>query len=81
MPSIHFNMNKKNGPYNNTNNNKKPVVIFILCKQKVANGYVQIIEPWHEISNNVLCATNRGLDQPAHMRRLIRAFAGGLNIL
>ena len=38
-------------------------------------------EPRHEISNNVICATSKGPDQPAHMRSLIRAFAGRLNIL
>ena len=38
-------------------------------------------EPWHEISNNLVCATSKGSDQPAHTRRLIRAFAGRLNIL
>ena len=31
------------------------------------------IEPVHEISNNVVCATSKGSDQPAHMRSLIRA--------
>ena len=40
-----------------------------------------IIEPQHVISNNVVCATSRGSDQPAHMRSLIRAFASPLNIL
>ena len=40
-----------------------------------------IIEPWHGISNNVVCATSKGSDQPAHMRSLIRAFACRLNIL
>ena len=34
-----------------------------------------IIEPQHEISNNVVCATSKASDQPAHMRSLIRAFA------
>ena len=34
-----------------------------------------ILEPQHEISNNVLCATRKGSDQPVHMRSLIRAFA------
>ena len=34
-----------------------------------------IIEPRHEISNNVVCATSKGSDQPAHMRSLIRPFA------
>ena len=40
-----------------------------------------IFEPRHEISNNVVCATNKGSDQPAHMHSLIRAFASCLNIL
>ena len=40
-----------------------------------------IYEPRHEISNNVVCATSKGSDQPAHMRSLIRAFASCLNIL
>ena len=40
-----------------------------------------IIEPWYEISNNLVCATSEGSDQPAHTRRLIRAFADRLNIL
>ena len=34
-----------------------------------------------EISNNVVCATSKGSDQPAHTRSLIRAFAHCLNIL
>ena len=40
-----------------------------------------IIEPVHEISNNVVCATSKGSDQPAHTRSLIRAFACRLSIL
>ena len=28
-------------------------------------------EPWHEISNNVVCVTSKASDQPAHMRSLI----------
>ena len=39
------------------------------------------IEPWHEISNNVVCATSKASDQPAHTHSLIRAFASRLNIL
>ena len=39
------------------------------------------IEPRHEISNNVVCVTSKGSDQPAHTCRLIRAFAGHLIIL
>ena len=42
---------------------------------------IVINEPWHEISNNVVSATSKGSDQPAHTRRLIRAFARLLNIL
>ena len=38
-------------------------------------------EPRHEISDNVVCPTSKGSDQPAHMRSLIRAFACRLNIL
>ena len=38
-------------------------------------------EPVHEISNNVVCATSKTSDQPAHTRSLIRAFASRLNIL
>ena len=40
-----------------------------------------IIEPRHEISNNVVCETSKASDQPAHMRSLIRVFASRLNIL
>ena len=28
-------------------------------------------EPWHEISNNVVCTTSKASDQPAHTRSLI----------
>ena len=38
-------------------------------------------EPMHEISNNVVCATTKASDQPAHTRSLIRAFASRLCIL
>ena len=37
--------------------------------------------PVHEISNNVVCATSKATDQPAHTRSLIRAFASRLSIL
>ena len=46
------------------------------------SGFViMIIEPVHEISNNLVCATSKGSDQPAHTRSLIRAFASRLSIL
>ena len=35
----------------------------------------------HEVSNNVVCATSKVSDQPAHTRSLIKAFASRLNIL
>ena len=38
-------------------------------------------EPVHEISNNVVCATSKASDQPAHTRSLIRAIASRLSIL
>ena len=43
--------------------------------------YMMVIEPVHEISNNVVCATSEASDQPAHTRSLIRAFASRLSIL
>ena len=44
-------------------------------------GNLIINEPRHEISINVVCATSKASDQPAHTRSLIRAFASRLNIL
>ena len=43
--------------------------------------HINIIEPWHGISNNVICATSKASDQPAHTRSLIRAFACRLSML
>ena len=42
---------------------------------------VILFEPWHVISNNVVCAISKGSDQPAHTHSLIRAFACRLNML
>ena len=66
-------------------------VVFVFCISVVflKNEYgsclwrVQSLtyEPVHEISNNVVCVTSKASDQPAHMRRLIRAFASPLSIL
>ena len=39
-----------------------------------------IIDPLHEVSNNVVCAANKCSDQPAHTRSLI-AYASRLSIL
>ena len=43
--------------------------------------FADTYEPVHEISHNVLCATSKASDQPAHTRSLIRAFASRLSIL
>ena len=37
------------------------------------------MQPVHEVSNNVVCATSKASDQPAHTRSLIRGFASRLN--
>ena len=49
--------------------------------RKNINRMVFIFEPQHKIFNNVICGTNKGSDQPAHMPSLIRAFTSCLNIL
>ena len=38
-------------------------------------------ELWHGISNNMVCATSKASDQPAHTGSLIRAFSRLLHIL
>ena len=38
-------------------------------------------EPRHEIFKNMLCATSKASDQPAHTLSLIRAFASRFSIL
>ena len=40
-----------------------------------------VIEPVQNISNNVVCATSKSSDQPAHTCSLIRAYARRLNSL
>ena len=47
----------------------------------LANDGERAIIYHYEISNNVVCGTSKGSDQPAHMRSLIRAFASHLNTL
>ena len=42
---------------------------------------VLLIEPQHEIFNNVVCVTSKASDQTVHTRSLTRAFASRLNIL
>ena len=43
--------------------------------------YTNVIEPVHEVSNNVVCVTSKASDQPAHTRSQTRDFAHRLNIL
>ena len=57
-----------------------PTVSSSNCKNRRNTDY-PINELWHEISNNLVCATSKGSDQPAHTSSLIRAFAGRLIIL
>ena len=67
---------------------KVPAAIIMECFTLVLNCSLTLIEPlkiWRvgmglnepvrEISNNVVCVTSKASDQPAHTRRLIRAFA------
>ena len=64
-------------------NGTKLVILFMHIKlglPSIAFDYL-LYEPWHEISNNVVCATFKASDQPAHTRSLIRAFASHLIIL
>ena len=56
-------------------------VLCQLQEVKVLRSCDFVDEPRHEISNNVVFAISKGLDQPAHMRSLIRTFAGRLNNL
>ena len=55
--------------------------MILQCIVGSAYTFTNINEPVHEISNNVVSATSKGSDQPAHKRSLIRAFASRLNIL
>ena len=56
-----------------------------LSKVKISKEDVDLIvctvQPVHEISNNVVCATSKASDQPAHTGSLIRAFASRFSIL
>ena len=56
----------------------KRTVMYGLMITKSLCHLVSIIQPSHEISKIVVCATNKGSDQPAY---LISAFASRLNIL
>ena len=60
--------------YNRSNSDQS-----ILCSKLTED--IGIIEPRHEISNYVVCATSISSDQPVQKRSLTRAFASRLNIL
>ena len=67
----------------NTLDDQQKIIKFTLLTLNHWRKGVQftIIEPVHEISNNVVCATSKASDQSAHTRSLIRAFASRLSIL
>ena len=55
--------------------------LIVLIPDLCSHSYF-VIEPVHEISNNLVCATSKAAsDQLAHMRSLIRAFARRLSNL
>ena len=60
-------------------------IVFFFCLLIFKLSIVMLLnfynEPVHEISNNVVCATSKSSDQPAHTRSLIRAFASRLSNL
>ena len=56
------------------------IIFTVKHKCKVFLCWYVVFEPWHELSNNVVCATSKGSYQPAHTRILTRAFASRLNI-
>ena len=45
--------------------------MVILERRLNVIAILDIIEPRHEIFNNVVCATSKASDQPAHTRSLI----------
>ena len=64
---------------------KRGCILFIRIQQSSRVLYLvqkcQTHSSRDEISNNVVCATSKGTDQPEHMRSPIRAFCCRLNIL
>ena len=52
----------------------------ILVLKGLKNTHI-LFEPRHAIYNNLVCATSKASDQPAHTRSLIRAFASRLSFL
>ena len=54
---------------------------FLCLNMDYTGSAESTYEPVHEISNNVVGATSKASDQPAHARSLIRASASRLSIL
>ena len=52
-------------------------IMYRSATTKLSMGKIIKYETQHEISNNVV----KSSDPPMHMRRLIRAFTGRLNLL
>ena len=48
-----------------------PHVIYFERIKKIEFDLIYVNEPVHEISNNVVCATSKASDQPAHTRTVI----------
>ena len=61
--------------------NLSPTVMHETVDPHEVNILLLSFEPRHEISNNLVSATSKGSDQPAHTHSLVRAFANRLNIL
>ena len=55
--------------------------IFGFSNGMIKCSFNTTFEQLQEISNNVVCATSKASDQPAHTHSLIRAFASRLNII
>ena len=57
-----------------------PMKVFVDLDQD-NNLFLNLSRGIDGISNNVVCATSKASDQPAHMHSLIRTFASHLNVL
>ena len=71
---------KNSGTYINWLCRRHELQTFVLECQSQFYRWPLVHEPVHEMSDNMVCATGKASDQPAHTRTLIRAFASHLNI-
>ena len=69
--------------FKHTRNLKKKTNVCVFLRKMIGKVITRqkIYGPVQEISNNLVCATSKASDQPAHTRSLIRAFASRLSIL